>query len=625
MKHFIIGTAGHIDHGKTSLIRALTGRNTDRLEEETRRGITIDLGFTYYDDPNTGIRVGIIDVPGHEKFVTNMLSGVHGMDMVLLVIAADEGIMPQTIEHINILDLLGVKEGIVVITKSDMVDKDWLELVVDDVKDQLSESFLKDSPVVVVSSKTNEGIDELKEMISKKSELIEDITSDSPGIIPIDRVFVLKGIGTVITGTQIEGTFEVNQDIYIYPENIESKIRSIQVHGEDTDKSYSSQRVAINLNNVKKDDISRGSVISVKDHLLVSRLIDVKMKVLKDSLFTVKNKSRVRFHVASKETFARVNLLDRDELKPGEECFCQLQLEEEIVARREDKFIIRFFSPVITIGGGEILEVKPKRKRRFREEGIKLLEDKAGEDLSKTALAIIKEHGNEIEFDMFTKSLNVSGEESIKLVEELEDNGLVVFVNNIIVAKDYIVQKTSDIIEYLEKFHDSYPLTVGVPIEEIRARFFKGIETKNQDTLIQLIINDSEIERVGNVIKLTKFVREYTEAQNKQIESIKELMSKEYRTYKKDELGVGMDLIAAIIFDKILVELDGEVLLYSDLLKAQDDLVKLFNSNEKIDVKMLRDALDTNRKTAVALLEYFDSKKVTKRVGDERILIKKGV
>ena len=226
---------------------------------------------------------------------------------------------------------------------------------------------------------------------------------------------------------------------------------------------------------------------------------------------------------------------------------------------------------------------------------------------------------------MFTKSLNVSPEESSKLVEELEDNGLVVFVNNIIVAKDYIVQKTSDIIEYLEKFHDNNPLTVGVPIEEIRARFFKGIEAKNQDTLIQLIINDSEIERVGNIIKLTKFVREYTEAQNKQIESIKELMSKEYRTYKKDELGVGMDLIAAIIFDKILVELDGEVLLYSDLLKAQDDLVKLFNRNEKIDVKMLRDALDTNRKTAVALLEYFDSKKVTKRVGDERILIKKGV
>ena len=625
MKHFIIGTAGHIDHGKTSLIRALTGRNTDRLEEETRRGITIDLGFTYYDDPNTGIRVGIIDVPGHEKFVTNMLSGVHGMDMVLLVIAADEGIMPQTIEHINILDLLGVKEGIVVITKSDMVDKDWLELVVDDVKDQLSESFLKDSPVVVVSSKTNEGIDNLKEMISKKSETIEDITSDSPGIIPIDRVFVLKGIGTVITGTQIEGTFKVNQDVFIYPENIDSKIRSIQVHGEDTDKSHSSQRVAINLNNIKKDDISRGSVVSVKDYLLVSRLIDVKLKVLKDSLYTVKNKSRVRFHVASKETFARVNLLDRDELKPGEECYCQLQLEEEIVARREDKFIIRFFSPVITIGGGEILEVKPKRKRRFREEGIKLLEDKAGADLSKTALAIIKEHGNEIEFDMFTKSLNVSPEESSKLVEELEDNGFVVFVNNIIVAKDYIVQKTSDIIEYLEKFHDNNPLTVGVPIEEIRARFFKGIEAKNQDTLIQLIINDSEIERVGNIIKLTKFVREYTEAQNKQIESIKELMSKEYRTYKKDELGVGMDLIAAIIFDKILVELDGEVLLYSDLLKAQDDLVKLFNRNEKIDVKMLRDALDTNRKTAVALLEYFDSKKVTKRVGDERILIKKGV
>lgn len=236
MKHFIIGTAGHIDHGKTSLIRALTGRNTDRLSEEQKRGITIDLGFTYYDD-ESGVRVGIVDVPGHEKFVKNMLSGVHGMDLVLVIIAADEGIMPQTVEHLNILNLLGVDKGIIVITKTDMVEKDWMELVLDDVKDYISHTFLKDAPIVPVSSKTGEGIDELKSVISKfVSEMPENVNKGE-GVLPVDRVFTLKGVGTVVTGTQTHGEFKINQDIFIYPEMIESKIRSIQVHGEDMNLS----------------------------------------------------------------------------------------------------------------------------------------------------------------------------------------------------------------------------------------------------------------------------------------------------------------------------------------------------------------------------------------------------
>ena len=621
MKHFIIGTAGHIDHGKTSLVKALTGRNTDRLEEESRRGITIDLGFTYYDDPS-GVRIGIVDVPGHEKFVKNMLAGVHGMDLVLLVIAADEGIMPQTREHINILQLLGVKDGIIVITKSDMVDKDWIELVVEDIKENLQNTFLKDSEIVVVSSKTNDGIDKLKDIITEKTKLLEDKSSDIPGVLPIDRVFVLKGIGTVITGTQIEGCFTVNQDVFIYPENIESKIRSIQVHGEDTDKSYSSQRVALNLNKVKKEDISRGSVISIKDHLLVSNLIDVKLKLLDDSQYIIRNKSRVRFHVASKETFARVNLLDRDELNPGEECYCQLQLEEDIVARRNDKFIIRFFSPVITVGGGEILEVKPKRKRRFREEGIKLLQEKDGKDIFETALAIIKEHGNEIDINMLSKSLNIDNAETINVLEELEDQGLLIVMNDLAVSKDYLDEKTDIIDKHLKDFHAKNPLKLGVPIEEIRQRFFKGVNAKNQDTLIDLIVNNSEIEKIDDTIKLASFIREYNKEQLDKINQIENLMSAEFRTYKKEELDASNDLISAMISDKKIVELDGEVILYPLLLKAQDELIKLFRDNDKVNVKILRDALKTNRKTAVSLLEYFDSKKITKRIGDDRILLK---
>lgn len=625
MKHFIIGTAGHIDHGKTSLIRALTGRNTDRLSEEQKRGITIDLGFTYYDD-ESGVRVGIVDVPGHEKFVKNMLSGVHGMDLVLVIIAADEGIMPQTVEHLNILNLLGVDKGIIVITKTDMVEKDWMELVLDDVKDYISHTFLKDAPIVPVSSKTGEGIDELKSLISKfVSEMPENVNKGE-GVLPVDRVFTLKGVGTVVTGTQTHGEFKINQDIFIYPEMIESKIRSIQVHGEDMNESYSSQRVAMNLANVKKEDIKRGSVISVKDHLLVSNLIDVKLKCIPDAKYSIKNRSRVRFHIGSEETLARVILLDRGELKPGEECYAQLLLQDEIVAMRKDKFIVRFFSPVITIGGGEILELKPSKKKRFREESIELIKNKDTDDISESIEAILADRGTDfVTKSELSKLISLPEEDIIGDIENLEDEGIIETIgDNYLVLSSEIKRIQNGVIEYLEEYHKKFPLRLGVSLEEIRQKFLRGLNQKIQDSFLNRISADKDIIIDDNLVLLSTFFRTYTDAEQKKIDEIVEFMKKEDRLYKKDELdGAPIDLINAMIKDKILIEMSKEVMLYEYYLKCTDTLFKLFNEYDSINVKIFRDELGTNRKTAVALLEYYDAKKITRRQGDERFLFKR--
>jgi selenocysteine-specific elongation factor SelB len=320
MRNIIIGTAGHIDHGKTTLIKALTGRETDRWEEEKRRGITIDLGFTYFDLPD-GSKAGIVDVPGHEKFIKNMLAGVVGMDMVLLVIAADEGIMPQTTEHLNILNLLGVENGIVVLTKCDLAEKEWISLVKEDITESLGSTFLEGAPIVEVSSKTGYGIDKLIEEISKIADKsIKERELNTIARLPIDRVFSMTGFGTVITGTLISGILNKGDEVEIYPVNKLCRIRNIQVHSSDVEKAYAGQRTAINLSNIKKTDIYRGCVIAPVNSMRNTKMLDVKLNLLKDSKRVVINRSRLHFYTGTSEILARVVLLDRDELTPGESC-----------------------------------------------------------------------------------------------------------------------------------------------------------------------------------------------------------------------------------------------------------------------------------------------------------------
>ena len=373
MKNIIVGTAGHIDHGKTTLIKALTGRNTDRWEEEQRRGITIDLGFTYFDLKN-GDRVGIIDVPGHEKFINNMVAGVVGMDLVLLVVAADEGIMPQTREHMDILGLLGIKKSILVINKCDLVDEEWLELVEEEIQEELEGTFLEGAPVVKVSAATGQGLDELTDTIQQlmSDEVVAKDTQTIPRL-PIDRAFILSGFGTIITGTLISGTITREDVLEMYPIGKECKIRNIQVHGQNQDKCYAGQRVAINLSNVKKKEIRRGCVLAPKNSMKNTDLLDVKLTVLEDSMRILTNHERLHLYTGTSEILCRAVLLDKEQIGPGEEGLVQLRLEEEIAVKRGDRFVVRFYSPMETIGGGIVLEPNPVRKKRFDAQAIEEL------------------------------------------------------------------------------------------------------------------------------------------------------------------------------------------------------------------------------------------------------------
>lgn len=426
MKNIIIGTAGHIDHGKTTLIKALTGRNTDRWEEEQRRGITIDLGFTYFDLPS-GDRAGIIDVPGHERFINNMVAGVVGMDMVLLVIAADEGIMPQTREHMDILNLLGIEKSIIVLNKCDLVDEEWMELVEEEVKEELEGTFLEHAPVVKVSAATGEGLEVLIDTISQMTS-DEMMTKDISTIprLPIDRAFTLSGFGTIITGTLVSGTITKDDLLEMYPIGKECKIRSIQVHGQDRKECYAGQRVAINLSNVKKREIKRGCVLAPPNSMKNTDLLDVRLNVLESSMRVLTNHTRLHFFTGTSEILCRAVLLDKEEIGPGESGYVQLRLEEEIAVRRGDKFVVRFYSPMETIGGGVILEPNPGVKKRFQENVIEELKRKE----SGSSADVIELHVREREDTLITtaelaKLTALSIDEVQEDISELLSQGLV--------------------------------------------------------------------------------------------------------------------------------------------------------------------------------------------------------
>ena len=426
MKNIIIGTAGHIDHGKTTLIKALTGRNTDRWEEEQRRGITIDLGFTYFDLKN-GDRVGIIDVPGHERFINNMVAGVVGMDLVMLVVAADEGIMPQTREHMDILGELGIEKSILVLNKCDLVEEDWLELVKEEIKEELEGTFLEQAPIVEVSAATGQGIPELIEVIERLTaeEVVEKDVNTIPRL-PIDRVFSLSGFGTIITGTLLAGTISKEDNLQVYPIGKEYKIRNIQVHGQDVEKCYAGQRVAINLSNVKKSELRRGCVLAPPNNMKNTMLLDVKLNVLPSSMRVLTNHTRLHLFTGTSEILCRAVLLDKEEIGPGESGFVQLRLEEEIALRRGDKFVVRFYSPMETIGGGIVLEPNPKKKKRFDKDAIEELQRKE----SGSSEDVIELHVKSHEETMITvtelaKLTALSMEEVTEDVQSLEQQGIV--------------------------------------------------------------------------------------------------------------------------------------------------------------------------------------------------------
>lgn len=631
MKNIIVGTAGHIDHGKTTLIKALTGRNTDRWEEEQRRGITIDLGFTYFDLPG-GDRVGIIDVPGHERFINNMVAGVVGMDLVLLVISADEGIMPQTKEHVDILSLLGIEKSIIVLNKCDLVDGEWLELVEEEVREELEGTFLEHAPVVKVSAATGEGLDGLISTIERMTS-DEVVAKDIQTIprLPVDRAFSLSGFGTIITGTLVSGTISKEDTLEMYPVGKECKIRSIQVHGQDKDKCYAGQRVAINLSNVKKREIKRGCVLAPKNSMKNTDLLDVKLRVLDSSMRVLTNHMRLHFYTGTSEILCRAVLLDREEIGPGESGYVQLRLEEEAAVRRGDKFVVRFYSPMETIGGGVVLEPNPGVKRRFQQNVIEELERKESGSTADVIELHVKGHGDTlITLAELAKLTALSVEEVQDDVTQLESQGIVYVFP---MRKDTYVWHADSrraaeqtIGTALRAYEEKYPYRYGMKKAEVQATHFQKIKPNVFDKILELLIGAGCLKRVDEFL----CTPEYEVRKDKTYDKVSKLLLDTFAKAKYDfarysEIGLGGadraaadDILNILLEEKQVVKVTEDMYTLADYMeRAKEVIGKKLAEDPVITIAQVRDLFETSRKSAKPILEYMDSIKVTKKTGAE--------
>ena len=631
MKNIIIGTAGHIDHGKTTLIKALTGRNTDRWEEEQRRGITIDLGFTWFDLKN-GDRVGIIDVPGHEKFINNMVAGVVGMDLVMLVVAADEGIMPQTREHMDILGLLGIKKSILVLNKCDLVDEEWLELVEEEIQEELKGTFQEDAPVVRVSAATGQGLEELTDTIIRvMADEVEEKDTQTIPRLPIDRVFTLSGFGTIITGTLISGTISKEDVLEMYPIGKECKIRSIQVHGQDKDKCYAGQRVAINLSNIKKKEIHRGCVIAPKNSMKNTDLLDVKLSVLPDSMRIVTNHERLHLYTGTSEILCRAVLLDKEEIGPGESGLVQLRLEEEIALKRGDRFVVRFYSPMETIGGGVVLEPNPVRKKRFDEKAIEELKKKESGSLADVMELHIKQHADTmITMAELAKIMAHSVDELQEYLEELKEEGIVhVFA----MKKDvYLWHRDSEyalrqkIQEALEAYHKRYPYRYGMKKAEIHNTYLKKVKPIVFDAYIEQLVAQNQIGRKDEYLHLAEFEVSKDAMFLKTEKTLVDAFEKagfDFVRFSEIDLGTipretAEDVLQLLVDEERVVRINEEMFTMKYLMdEAEEKIRKHLENEDVITIAQVRDMFSTSRKSAKPILEYMDSIKVTKKTGAE--------
>lgn len=631
MNHIIVGTAGHIDHGKTTLIKSITGRETDRLKEEQDRGISIELGFTYFDLPS-GQRAGIIDVPGHEKFIKNMLAGAIGIDLVLLVVAADEGIMPQTLEHLSILDLLGTKKGFIVLTKCDLVEEEWIELVEQEVREEVKGSFLENSPIIQVSSTKKQGIDELIELIDKESNNLEIKDVNDMPRLPVDRIFTVSGFGTVVTGTLLSGKFQVGDEVQVYPENIETRVRTLQVHDEDSDIAFGGQRVAMNLHNVKKNQIHRGSIIAPIGVMKDSMMVDVKVKLLKSLDRPIENRTRLKLYIGSEEVQCRMVLLDRDVLNPGEEAYAQLRLEDKIVSKIGDRFILRFYSPMFTVGGGTILEPNPSKKKQYDEKTLDELKLKDKGDKKDIIENLIKNNSQKYlntkemsqNISMFLDAFNVE-------LKKLENEGKIIVFHSTDyypLHVEFIDNLKDDILNTLKKYHDNYPLRGGMSKEEIRNKHIKSAKPKLAEEIMVYMI-ENYVDQENNLIKIKDYEPTYTP----ELEEIRDRVLDElidFNIPKKEEIKLSLDVkmeelddvLNALIREKEIMKINEEIYIKTNLYNvAVEKLRDFIESNGSIAAAEFRDILNTNRRIAIGLLEYFDNNKITKRLDDKRILI----
>lgn len=630
-KNIIVGTAGHIDHGKTTLIRALTGRNTDRLKEEQKRGISIELGFTHFD-LNDELRVGIIDVPGHEKFIKNMLSGVCGMDMIILVVAADEGIMAQTKEHLDILNLIGIKNGIIALTKCDLVDKDWIELVKLDIADEVSGTFLEDAKIIEVSSTEKIGIDKLKNEIIRIVDTLPEKDLNSNPRLYVDRSFSITGFGTVVTGTLISGTLNLDDEILIYPSNKITKVRNLQVHDNNVNSAYSGQRVAVNLANIKKEDVPKGSVLVPNNTFTESSIIDVKLKTI-NLPFEITNRTRFHLYIGSSEVLCRAILLENDVLESNKEYIVQLRLEEPIISKRNDRFILRLFSPLYTIGGGYIIDPNATKKKRFNSHDIEKIKNLDNCNFKEYIYNYIDRFSEKFYIEKnYYNFLSDSDNNISKFIDELiNENRVVSFGNNsdrLILSDRYIATLCKKITKFIEDFHVKYPKRIGVSKETIKSKFFDSLSGKIKNEFMNYLISDN-FKVSDEYISTLDFNVSLDDEDSKYIKNIKNIFnSSKFSILNFDDFSLNItiehfkELILYLIANKDIVKLDSGYMLKDNYNLAVNMIREFIIRNGTISVSDARDLLNSNRKSTMELLEFLDKEKITLRKDNERILVK---
>ena len=633
MKQIILGTAGHIDHGKTSLIKALTGIETDRLKEEKQRGITIELGFAPITLPS-GLRLGLVDVPGHERFVKNMVAGATGIDLVLLVIAADEGVMPQTREHLDICQLLGVKDGVVALTKTDMVDEEWLEMITADVKDYLTGTFLEDAPVVPFSALTGSGKEEMISSIESAAREIPGRSDSGIFRLPVDRVFTMKGFGTVVTGTLASGSISTGEEILFLPGDRKTKLRGLQVHGDSVSVSSAGARTALNLQGIDKEEIHRGQT-AVRDGVLKSTLmLDAKISLLSSAPRPLKNRERVRLHLYTAEIMTRTTILEGEVILPGEEGLIQLRLEEPAIALPGDRFVIRSYSPMATIGGGHILDPLPGKHRRNRPpviDRLQRLEEGTLQDRVEVYLEEAGDYG--LEAANLSVRTGLDTPEMKKMLSELADESKIVLAvigDGTLAYSAASFDRIKDrLLAALEKFHKANPAKAGLGRDELRSRIARELPDRPYRNLLEALEEQGLIALDGDTVRIGSHEAKLTPEQEALAGKILKLLEKTQ---------VSAPFLPEIIEDLKAPLADLKTVLNlladrGDLVRIKDDyfivtgahesllkgVEEYFNTKQEMALADFREIVNTTRKWMIPLLEYLDRTQVTMRKGDVRI------
>lgn len=636
MKHLILGTAGHIDHGKTSLVRALTNIDTDRLKEEKARGITIELGFAHLELPN-GIEFGVVDVPGHEKFVRAMVAGVAGMDLVVLVIAADEGIMPQTREHLDILRLLGVHTGLVALTKCDMVEADWLPLVQEEVREFVAGTFLETAAIIPVSSKTGTGIDTLKAELARLAEGAAEKKQDGQFRLPVDRVFTVAGFGTVVTGTLLAGEIKIGDELELLPRGIPGRVRGIQAHGLKSEIGQAGQRLAVNLQGIDLNQVHRGDVVVPANVFRTTRRVDVRLDHLAAAPRDLKHRSTVRFHTATSEVTAQVILLDRDQLAPGETAYAQLRLAEPLLLVSGDPYLIRAASPAATIGGGIVLDPFPPARRRRSVEALDLLQSLDVAEHQKTCSLIVAQSLlSGISLEEIVLRSGIPRKQAENALQALLAAGEIVQLTRdprLFLSKAATDALKAGLLAELTAYLAANPLKEGIGKEELKTRLPKRSDQRFFAPLLAdlekeaKLVAERDLVRLSGVVKqpapLTSALAAVLLAQldgaGQEPPTVKELAE----AGKSSEKEV-RDHLTLLVRDGSVTRVSVDIFYSSSALDAiRQQLVAFLHQQGEITPADFRELTGLSRKFMIPLLEFFDSEKLTIRTGDKRVLRKR--